>query len=352
MTDAALATRPDDQTSPPNQATAARLAAPVFAIDHMSVTVQGKAGPVQLVSDVSLSVRQGECVGVVGESGCGKTVSVMSALGLMPKSASISGQVRLGDLDLLSASEQQLQSLRGRRIGMIFQDPQSALNPVRTIGEQMAEPMMLHLGLSKVEAHKRSIELLSMVGLPAPETRLGAYPNQLSGGMCQRVMIAIALGPEPKVLIADEPTTALDATVQLQVLDLLKSIQRRTGLAIVIITHDLGVVARICDRAHVLYAGRTVETRAVPDIFHAPWHRYTKALLDCLPRGGNHAPRPIVGEVPMAGRAPQGCAFHPRCGAADATCSSYNPAATGRGTAGHVACHHPLPESQGMRHFQ
>lgn len=315
---------------------------PIFSIRGLSVRVPSRAGMVPLVSDVSLFVRSGECVGVVGESGCGKTVSVMSALGLMPKSTQIGGEVLLDSANILGAPEKQLQTIRGKRVGMIFQDPQSALNPVRTIGEQMAEPMMLHLGLTASAARARSIELLSLVGIPAPEARLSAYPHQISGGMAQRVMIALALGPKPDVLIADEPTTALDATVQLQVLDLIKAIQRETGLAVVIITHDLGVVARICDRVNVLYAGRLVESRAIPELFHAPWHPYTKALLDCLPRGGQLAPRPIAGEVPVAGRAPGGCAFHPRCSTAGPTCGQDVPApARLGGPDSLVSCHHP-----------
>jgi len=321
---------------------AASRVRPIFSIEGLSVSVPGRNGPVPLVTDVSLAVRPGECVGVVGESGCGKTVSVMSALGLMPRSTLIGGQVQLDGTDLLGASERMLQTLRGKRVGMIFQDPQSSLNPVRTIGEQLAEPMMLHLGLSAAAARRRSIELLAMVGIPAAETRLKAYPHQISGGTCQRVMIAMALGPKPEVLIADEPTTALDATVQLQVLDLIKSIQRDTGLAVVIITHDMGVVARICDRVNVLYAGRVVESRAVPDIFESPWHPYTKALLDCLPRAGQEAPRPIAGEVPLAGCATAGCAFHPRCASARPACATEAPVASHRaGPDSLVACHHP-----------
>ncbi|WMT92732.1 ABC transporter ATP-binding protein [Pelagibacterium sp. H642] len=316
---------------------------PVFAIENLAVSVPSPDGRVALVHDVSLSVGRGECHAVVGESGCGKTVTCLAALGLMPRNASVSGSVRLGDTQLLNGKPGELEAMRGRRIGMIFQDPQGALNPVRTIGRQLIEPLRLHLGMSREAARDRACELLALVGISAPETRLDAYPHQLSGGTCQRVMIAMALATEPDVLIADEPTTALDATVQLQVLDLLKSIQRQRDLAIVLITHDLGVVSEICDSVTVLYAGRSVESRAKADLFASPRHPYTRALLDCLPSLDPEAPPPaaISGEVPSPGQHPSGCAFHPRCRGASPACARSLPTPMPAGPDGMVRCHHP-----------
>jgi oligopeptide/dipeptide ABC transporter ATP-binding protein len=319
--------------------------APIFSVSGLAVTVDPRNRPLELISDVSLEVRRGECLGVVGESGCGKTVSFLAALGLMPRGTRVEGEVSLGGKSLLGLPEKELEAIRGRRIGMIFQDPQSALNPVLTIGRQLTEPLRVHTGLSGARARTRAVELLTLVGIPGAEARLSAYPHQISGGMCQRVMIAMALASEPEVLIADEPTTALDATVQLQVLDLLKSIQRKTNLAIILITHDLGVVARACDRVAVMYAGRTVETRSVPEVFRTPWHPYTAALIQCLPRkdGAARPPSTIAGEVPMPGKTPAGCAFHPRCGVAAVRCGQTRPAVRRLSAqAGSCACHTPI----------
>ncbi|HEY4200220.1 MAG TPA: ABC transporter ATP-binding protein [Devosiaceae bacterium] len=317
---------------------------PALSIESLAVTVDNGSGPIELIADVSLTVAPGECLGVVGESGCGKTVTFLAALGLMPSSARIEGAVRIGGENLLGRREKQLEVIRGRRIGMIFQDPQSALNPVRTIGRQLCEPLERQMGLSRKAAHARAIELLMLVGIPAPEERMNAYPHQISGGMCQRVMIAMALAVEPEVLIADEPTTALDATVQLQVLDLLKSIQKRTGLALVLITHDLGVVAEVCDRVTVMYAGRTVEAQPIPRAFDAPLHPYTDALIRCLPVLGAEKQPPafIAGEVPMPGHLPGGCPFHPRCLRATQLCASERPRPRRLDNGSMVACHHSL----------
>jgi len=319
----------------------------VFTIDKLSVSVPTPEGQLALVHDVSLSVSRGQCHAIVGESGCGKTVTCLAALGLMPRNATVSGSVRLGETQMLGRSRAELQALRGRRIGMIFQDPQGALNPVRTIGRQLIEPLRQHMGMTREQARVRACELLAMVGIGAPEERMGAYPHQLSGGICQRIMIAMALATEPEVLIADEPTTALDATVQLQVLDLLRSIQEQRDLAIVLITHDLGVVSEICDSVTVLYAGRSVETRPTADLFSNPRHPYTKALLDCLPSLDPAAPPPaaIVGEVPGPGRHPSGCAFHPRCSHATTVCAQRLPGRAAVGVDGMVACHYPMDAS-------
>ncbi|WP_248306287.1 ABC transporter ATP-binding protein [Devosia oryzisoli] len=317
-------------------------------INGLSVALGSAPDAPRIIHDVNLTLARGECVGVVGESGCGKTVSFLATMGLLPGVLKVSGSARLAGQEMIGVGERQLERIRGRKVGMIFQDPQSALNPVRTIGAQLMEPLRLHLGMTRAAAEARAIELLTLVGIPAPRDRLRAYPHEISGGTCQRVMIAVALASEPEVLIADEPTTALDATVQLQVLDLLRSIQAQTSLSIIFITHDLGVVAEICDRVVVMYAGRTVEVQDIPGVFSTPHHPYTRALLDCLPalEIGQAPPRAISGDVPMPGRAPSGCPFHPRCSRMTETCRVSMPAmqSTGPGPQG-VACYHPLQET-------
>jgi oligopeptide/dipeptide ABC transporter ATP-binding protein len=319
-----------------------------LSIEKLSVSIDNGAGPIQLISEVSLSVARGECLGVVGESGCGKTITFLAALGLLPSRAVVRGSVRLAGEELLGRREEELERVRGRKIGMIFQDPQSALNPVRTIGHQLMEPLRTQKGMGREDARRRAIELLRLVGIPSPEERLSAHPHQLSGGTCQRVMIAIALAAEPDVLIADEPTTALDATVQLQILDLLKSIQKQTKLAIVFITHDLGVVARMCDRVAVMYAGHTVEVHALPAVFDAPSHPYTDALIKCVP-ALDFDGRPaafIPGEVPVPGELPAGCAFHPRCSRAGDLCTTRAPTSENTEPGTMVACHYPLGRAE------
>jgi len=323
---------------------------PIFAIENLSVSVPGDGALVPVISDVSLKVHRGECLGVVGESGCGKTITFLAALGLLPRSVAVHGSVKLGDREMLGLGEAELEPIRGRQIGMISQDPQSGLNPVRTIGRQLTEPLRLHMKMSKRQAYARATDLLSLVGIPAPHERMKAYAHEISGGMCQRIMIAIALASEPAVLIADEPTTALDATVQLQVLDLLRSIQQQTNLSIVFITHDLGVVAEICDQLTVMYAGRSVETQPIPHAFDEPMHPYTGALLRCLPslEFDGATPHYIPGEVPMPGHAPSGCPFHTRCDNAQEICSRQMPdmvelAAPKR----QIWCHFPLNLNDG-----
>ena len=318
--------------------------APAFAIENLAVSVASAEGRLDIVHDVSIAVGRGECHAIVGESGCGKTVTCLAALGLMPRSTHVTGSVRLGDTQLLGGDGAELEAVRGRKIAMIFQDPQGALNPVRTIGVQLTEPLRLHMGMTRKQARNRACELLALVGISAPESRLDAYPHQLSGGTCQRVMVAMALATEPDVLIADEPTTALDATMQLQVLDLLRSIQRQSDLAIVLITHDLGVVSEICDRVTVLYAGRSVESRATADLFNQPHHPYTRALLDCLPSLDPAAPPPtaIPGEVPSPRQRVSGCAFHPRCAHATVQCTQAVPEQSAGANRAMVRCHTPL----------
>ena len=304
------------------------MQAPAFEIRNLSVEVDSARGPLRLVHDVSLTVAQGASLGLVGESGCGKSVSLFAALGLL-KGARVKGSVRLFGDEILGLPERRLEAIRGKRIGMIFQDPQASLNPVRSIGAQMVEPLRRHLGLSPAQARTRAAELLAEVGIPAPERVLRAFPHQLSGGMCQRVMIALALAPEPEVLLADEPTTALDATVQKQVLALLGRIRRGSNLALVLVSHDLGVVAHSCQDLAVMYAGRTVEWQAVPQVFDRPAHPYTRALIDCMPSLDPAAPPPraIPGEVPRPGLPRPGCAFAARCAAVTEACRNAQPEA-------------------------
>lgn len=282
------------------------------------------AGPVRAVNGVSFHLEPGETLGLVGESGSGKSVTALTIMRLLPPGARVEGgRVRMDGRDLLSLSEREMRRLRGASIAMVFQEPMTSLNPVLTVGDQIAEAIRLHEPVSAGEAWRRAVEMLERVGIPEPARRARQYPHQLSGGMRQRVMIAMAVACRPRVLIADEPTTALDVTVQAQILDLMKELQREFGTAILLITHDLGVVAETCNRVAVMYAGRIVEMAPVAALFDRPLHPYTEGLLHSLP----YAARPrerlraIRGSVPNLARLPSGCAFHPRCPYADALCA-------------------------------
>ncbi len=285
-------------------------------------------GELQVTRDVSFSIRAGERVGLVGESGCGKTVTGLSLLRLVPEnSARLRGRVMFQGRDLAKLSPRAMRAVRGRDIAMIFQEPMSALDPVFTVGEQIAEAYRAHFPASHAEARQRAIVALGSVGIPAPERRCDEYPHQLSGGMRQRVMIAMALICEPKLLIADEPTTALDVTVQAQITDLLRAMSERTGTALIFITHDLGVVAETCTRMITMYAGEVVEDAAVDDVLTRPRHPYTSGLLRSLPslaqrRGLLHS---IAGRVPSPAAMPDGCRFRPRCSHAIAGCEKPQP---------------------------
>lgn len=277
-----------------------------------------RQGVVRAVDRVSYDVEPGEILGVVGESGCGKTVSALAVLGLIPQPPGkiTGGEVLFGGRDLLEASPRELRRLRGTEISMIFQDPRSALNPVYTIGQQIIGVLRAHdRSLSAKAARARAIELLGMVGVPDPAVRVSDYPHTWSGGMCQRAMIAMAVANRPRLLIADEPTTALDVTIQAQVLDVLQTAQRETGAATILITHDLGVVAELADRVVVMYAGRVAEAGPVQAVFHTPRHPYTLGLLAGLPRRvlGVRRLVPIPGQPPSLVGVPPGCSFHPRC---------------------------------------
>ena len=287
----------------------------LLTLDHVNVSFAADEGRVSAVSDVSLTVSQGEIFGLVGESGCGKTTLAMGTMGLLPKSAAVSGSVRFEGRELVGLPADEFRLLRGDRISMIFQDPMTSLDPTCPIGEQVAETITAHRNVDRPAARARALELLAEVGIPEPTRRFGDGPHRLSGGMRQRVVIATALANEPALVLADEPTTALDVTIQSQVLDLLRDLRARLRTTIVLITHDLGVIAQICDRVGVMYAGQLVEVATVSEIFRSPRHPYTQALLAALPTQ-QQTPgtlRVIPGRVPNLADPPPGCRFSTRC---------------------------------------
>lgn len=295
---------------------------PILSTRDLRVTFPTPAGRLLAVRGVNLDVERGEVVGIVGESGSGKSVSFLSIMGLLPSTAIITGSAMLGGTELIGADDTTIRSVRGKRMAMIFQDPLSALNPVHRIGDQIVEMILAHQTMPKQQAHERAVELLDLVGLPQPGLRAKQYPHEFSGGMRQRVMIAMAIANEPDVLVADEPTTALDVTVQAQILDVLMEVKSRLNTAVVFITHDLGVIARIADRVEVMYAGMTVERAQVNDMFATPGHPYTRGLMASLPQVGRQRLQPIVGSPPNMIAPPSGCAFRPRCTEATDECSS------------------------------
>ncbi|MBH56067.1 MAG: peptide ABC transporter ATP-binding protein [Planctomycetaceae bacterium] len=290
---------------------------PILEVKDLEVEFHTDSGVVQAVNRVSFDLYPGETLGIVGESGSGKSVTNLTMLGLTPQPPGkvVGGSVKYDGQELLSLSQKQWQNVRGKKIAMIFQDPMTALNPFLTVEEQLVEVTMLHMGLSRAEASKHAIELLQKVGIPGAEKRIGDYPHQFSGGMRQRVMIAMAISCQPDILIADEPTTALDVTIQAQILELMKTMQQEFGTAIIFITHDLGVVASICDRVMVMYAGRKVELSTTVNIFKHPRHPYTMGLLSSAPRWdqGEDELQAIDGQPPDLLNLPTGCSFNPRC---------------------------------------
>ena len=299
--------------------------ATILQVEKLSVTFSGQGSRLLALDDVSFAVQRGEIVSLVGESGCGKSVTAMAIMGLLPRHAArvTADAMRLGDTDLHHASERQLRGVRGNRIGMVFQDPMSSLNPVHTVGMQIAEVVRRHRRVSRAEADRRALEMLDLVRIPDARSRLHAYPHELSGGMRQRVMIAIALACDPELLIADEPTTALDVTVQAQILDLIRDLRGQLGMSVILIPHDLGVVAATADRMMVMYAGRIVEGGATQAIFARPSHGYTAGLMQSLPAQGHAHRAPlseIPGSVPRLERSAIGCAFAPRCRFATEDC--------------------------------
>ena len=304
---------------------------PVYEVSNLVVDLFTPRAAVRPVDGVSYAIGAGESLAFVGESGSGKTVMNFAPLGLMPPGVTVelSGSVKLLGQDLVAMGDSELAKLRGNAISVIFQDPMSALNPARRIGRQIAEVCEHHLGLSRQQAEARTLDLLKLVGVSEPQARMKQYPHELSGGLCQRVMIAIAVAAEPKLLIADEPTTALDVTVQAQILDLLKDLRRRLNMAMVLITHDIGVVAGSADRVAVMYAGRLAEAGTVEEVLTAPQHPYTKALLAAIPRPSDAVGAPfrgLSGMPPMLGGPMRSCAFAPRCSEAFDICEKKRPA--------------------------
>ena len=294
----------------------------LLEVEELRVSFKTAAGTVQAVGGVSFQLERGQVLGIVGESGSGKSVTAYSILQILPPgSAEISGSVKFEGRELLGAGEQVLRKLRGNRISIIFQDPMTSLNPTHTIGWQLVEAILLHTDRNPRQARQRAVELLRLVNVSEPEKRMGQYPHALSGGQRQRVMIAMALACEPDILIADEPTTALDVTVQAQILELLDQLRKELGMAIILITHDLGVVARMCDRVMVMYAGTVCEKGTVEQIFWNPRHEYTKGLLRSVPAGQGDEPlRPIPGSPVDLTALPKGCPFVPRCPEAMRVC--------------------------------
>ena len=316
----------------------------LLEVSDLSVRFVTDDGPVQAVDRVSFSLEQRQVLAIVGESGCGKSVTAMSILRLLPPTATVSGAARFDGRDLLAASESDLREVRGRDISFVFQEPMTSLNPALTVQRQIGEVLRRHLDMSGPDARTRTVELLDLVGIPAPARRLDEYPHQLSGGMRQRVMIAMALACDPKVLIADEPTTALDVTIQAGILDLLRELRERLGTAIILITHNLGVVADIADRVVVMYAGRKVEEAPVTELFAEPQHPYTIGLLGAIPRAGqahNGRLREIPGRVPSLAEPPGYCAFADRCPRADELTRSQVPELREVRPDHAVACFHP-----------
>jgi len=328
-----LGSRPEPVLSGVEGAGRHDSAKPLLEVEELKTYFFTRDGVVRAVDGVSFSVERGETLAIVGESGCGKSVTSLSILRLIasPPGRTVAGRVLFEDRDLLELPEAEMRRIRGDAISMIFQEPMTSLNPVLTIGRQIAEVLKLHRGLSDEASTRRAVEMLRLVHMPEPERRVGQYPHELSGGMRQRVMIAMALACEPRLLIADEPTTALDVTIQAQILDLMRELKERTGAAIVLITHDLGVVAEMAQRVVVMYAGRKVEEAPVVELFARPRHPYTRGLLDSIPKLGasrrNGAARlsEISGTVPSLSEPIVGCAFAPRCAYATARCRSEYP---------------------------
>ena len=318
----------------------------VLRVEDLSVSFELEAGLVNVVDRINFSVEAGETVGLVGESGCGKSVTALSVMGLLPRPAGrvVGGKVLLGDIDLLTLPADKRQAIRGDRISMIFQEPMTALNPVQRIGRQLGESFRLHQPeLDSNAITKQCVSLMDRVGIPAPDERLSAYPHELSGGMRQRIMIAMALATRPDVLIADEPTTALDVTIQAQILELLRELQSDYGMSVIFITHDLGVIAELCTNVVVMYAGRIAERASVGDLFREPHHPYTRGLLDSIPRMDT-IPKSLLttieGAVPSIGELPTGCRFNNRCNFSDSLCQQSEPEMRNIGADHESACDH------------
>jgi dipeptide transport system ATP-binding protein len=315
----------------------------LLEIEKLTVAFPTMFGAFKAVDGVDLVVGQGEVVAIVGESGSGKSVSMLAVMGLLPWTAKVTAdRMSFAGKDLLRLSRAERRTIRGKEMAMIFQEPMTSLNPCFTVGFQLTEAIAIHEGGTRGEQRRRAIELLDQVGIPAPAERLRSFPHQLSGGMSQRVMIAMAIACNPRLLIADEPTTALDVTIQAQILDLLLDLQKQRGMALILITHDMGVVAETAQRVVVQYAGQQVEAQAVDGLFANPMHPYTQALLQALPERATARRLPTIpGVVPGAGDRPSGCLFHPRCPNATDHCVRVEPPFAA-GPRGLVRCHYPL----------
>ena len=329
------------------------MSAPLLDIENLEVRFWTRRGTVHAVNGISFALSAGETLGIVGESGCGKSVTALAIMGILPRAGRVTaGTVRYDGRDLYTQSESEWQRFRGKEIAMIFQDPMTSLNPVLTVGSQLREAIDAHLDLSKGESSDRVVELLDRVGIPHAKARAKDYPHQFSGGMRQRVMIAMALACEPKVLIADEPTTALDVTIQAQILDLLRDLVTERDTALILITHDLGVVAGMCERVQVMYAGTVVETGSARPIFASPRHPYTLGLLQSVPRldtGRRQALQPIEGSPPNMLTEPASCPFAPRCRYAQEDCLAALPLLRDVGPEQRAACFHPAPADEWAR---
>jgi peptide/nickel transport system ATP-binding protein len=348
--------RPDHQIASRDEIAGAE---PMLEVNALKTYFFTRSGAVKAVDGVSFALQRGETLAIVGESGCGKSVTALSLMRLIPDPPGriVGGSISLDGVDILRLSDDEMRAMRGRDISMIFQEPMTSLNPVMTIGRQLGEVLQLHQMLTRSELQKKVVDLLSLVRIPEAAQRARQYPHQLSGGMRQRVMIAIALACNPKVLIADEPTTALDVTVQAQILELIVDLQKKLGTAVILITHDLGLVAQTAQRVIVMYAGRKVEEAKVEALFANPQHQYTRGLMASLPRLGllrgetaaTGRLQEIPGMVPPLTNLPPGCAFAPRCPRADERCAAENPAYEEKAAGHWAACWHPGP-SNGRGH--
>jgi len=314
----------------------------MLAVRDLRVSLRTRQGAVPALFGVNFTLAPGQVTGLVGESGCGKTLTALAIMRLLPAAAEVrGGTVLLGEQDLLALGEREMDQVRGAQVSMIFQQARASLNPVFPVAAQLVHVLRLHRGLSARAARAEGEALLARVGLPRPDVVMRAYAHQLSGGMCQRVMIALALACRPRVLLADEPTTALDVTVQLQIVELLKALQRELGLTVLLITHDLGLVAEMCDHVHVMYGGRIVESAPVAALFHRPTHPYTRGLIASRVRSGSRAlPVGIPGRVPELQQMPSGCPFHPRCPLAGPLCAERDAEAEAVEDGHLVRCHY------------
>ncbi|MFL6144580.1 MAG: ABC transporter ATP-binding protein [Labedaea sp.] len=321
----------------------------LLEVSDLTVRFDTEEGPVFAVDTASFALGEREVLALVGESGCGKSVTALALTGLLPRNAAVSGSVRFAGREMVGQPEKRLSGVRGKDVAYVFQEPMTSLNPVLTVGRQIREVLNRHQRMTRSAAQRRALDLLGQVGIPEPRRRLGEYPHQLSGGMRQRVMIAMALACRPRLLVADEPTTALDVTIQAGILDLLRTLRTEVDTAVLLITHDLGVVADIADRVVVMYAGRTIEESTVDGLFAGPSHPYTRGLLDAVPNPARRTDgglREIPGMVPVLRSTVDACTFAERCPNADARCESDRPWPK-PGPAGHpVACWHPVPPAR------